>query len=69
MNEHHETAKHLVDFVSVATVLGTLTSMLPAIAALFSIIWSIIRIWETKTVQGWFGRTGANDAEKQQEAT
>jgi len=62
MTEHQETTKHLVDLVSVATVLGTLTSMLPAIAAAFSIIWSIIRIWETKTVQGWFGRKGGSDA-------
>ena len=63
MTEHHDTAKHLIDFVSVATVLGTLTSMLPAIAAIFSIIWSIIRIWETKTVQGWFGRKEVENAE------
>jgi len=62
MTEHQETTKHLVDLVSVATVLGTLTSMLPAIAAAFSIIWSIIRIWETDTVQGLFGRKGKNDA-------
>jgi hypothetical protein len=31
-------------------------NMLPAIAALFTIIWTGIRIYETKTVQGWINR-------------
>ena len=48
-----EPTKHLIDGVSVATVMGTLMSWLPAVAALFTIIWTAIRIYETKTVQGW----------------
>jgi hypothetical protein len=48
-----EHTKHLIDGISVATVMGTLMSWLPAIAALFTIIWTVIRIYETKTVQGW----------------
>ncbi len=48
-----EHTKHLIDGVSVATVMGTLMSWLPAVAALFTIIWTAIRIYETKTVQGW----------------
>jgi hypothetical protein len=48
-----EHTKHLLDGVSVATVMGTLMSWLPAIAALFTIIWTAIRIYETKTIQGW----------------
>ena len=48
-----EHTKHLIDGVSVATVMGTLMSWLPAIAALFTIIWTAIRIYETKTIQGW----------------
>lgn len=47
----HEHAKAVVDALSIATVIGTLAQILPAIAALFSIVWSLIRIWETKTVQ------------------
>ena len=50
VNEH---TKHVIDGVSVATVMGTLMSWLPAIAALFTIIWTAIRIYETKTIQGW----------------
>jgi hypothetical protein len=51
MLDQHETTKYAVDALSVITVLGTLMEALPAIAALFTIIWTGIRIWETKTVQ------------------
>jgi hypothetical protein len=51
MTEHHDTAKHVVDALSVVTVLGTLVDMLPSIAALFTIVWTAIRIYETDTVQ------------------
>jgi hypothetical protein len=45
------------------TVVGTLVEMLPSIAALFTIVWTLIRIWETKTVQNLLGRKGTKDAE------
>jgi hypothetical protein len=61
MTDHHETTKHIVDAVSLMTVAGTLIDMLPAIAALFSIVWSAIRIWETDTVKGWTGRKPADE--------
>lgn len=51
-----EVVKHWVDAASVATVVGALTNMLPAIAALFTIIWTGIRIYETHTVQKLLGR-------------
>jgi hypothetical protein len=54
-----EATKHLIDFASIATVLGTLADMLPAIAAIFTIVWTAIRIYETKTVQKWMGRSDA----------
>ena len=53
MSEHHDTVKHVVDALSVVTVLGTLIDMLPSIAALFTIVWTVIRIYETDTVQYW----------------
>jgi chromate transport protein ChrA len=46
-----ENAKHAVDAVSVVTVVGTLAEVLPAVAAMFTIIWTALRIWETETVQ------------------
>ena len=54
-----EASKHIIDFASVLTVLGTLADMLPAIAAIFTIVWTVIRIYETKTVQGWLGKNDA----------
>lgn len=49
-------AKNTLDALSVVTVVGTLMNMLPSIAAILTIVWTGIRIYETDTVQGWFGR-------------
>jgi len=57
MSDHHETAKHVIDALSIVTVVGTLVEMLPSIAAVFTIVWTGIRIWETETVQNMLGRT------------
>jgi hypothetical protein len=54
--EQSEASKHIVDAISIVTVLGTLVQILPAIAAAFSIVWTVIRIWETKTVQAFIKR-------------
>ena len=51
-----EGTKHAVDALSVMTVIGTLAQILPSIAALFTIVWTSFRIYETKTVQGWLGK-------------
>ncbi len=56
MTEHHDTAKHVADALSIVTVLGTLMQWLPEAAAAASLIWSVIRIYETQTVQGWLGK-------------
>jgi len=48
-----ENTKHAADALSIMTVVATLAEWLPAVAALASLIWSVIRIWETKTVQSW----------------
>ena len=48
--------KHIIDTASIATAVGTLMQLLPAIAALFTIIWTTIRIYETKTVQKLLGK-------------
>jgi hypothetical protein len=57
MSETHETAKNVVDALSIITVVGTLVEMLPSVAAIFTIVWTAIRIWETETVQNLLGRT------------
>jgi hypothetical protein len=52
----HETAKTTVDAISIVTVVGTLAEMLPAVAALFTIIWTALRIFETDTIQKLLGK-------------
>lgn len=52
----HETAKTAGDALSLVTVVGTLAEVLPAIAALLTIIWTIFRIYELDTIQRWLGK-------------
>lgn len=54
-----EASKHIIDVFSLVTVLGTLVDMLPSIAAIFTIVWTAIRIYETKTVKRWLGKDNA----------
>ena len=61
-NTLDENIKYVIDALSLVTVLGTLIDMLPSIGAIFTILWTAIRIYETKTVQGWLGK---KDAEQQ----
>jgi hypothetical protein len=63
MSDTHETAKNVVDALSIMTVVGTLVEMLPSVAAIFTIVWTAIRIWETETIQNLLGRKGKKDAE------
>ena len=51
-----ELAKQMLDTLSVITVIGSLLNLLPAIAALFTIIWTGVRIWETDTIRSITGR-------------
>jgi hypothetical protein len=55
---HIDTAAGLVAF-------GSIFNALPKIAALFTIIWLGVRIWESDTVRGLTGRTltGKRDAD------
>lgn len=55
MQHVSESTKHAIDTISVATVLASLTAWLPPLAALISIVWGLIRIYETRTVQAWLG--------------
>lgn len=58
MTDEHfsEGVKHIGDAVSAFIAVGALVNMLPSIAALMTIVWTAIRIYETKTVQRWLGR-------------
>lgn len=56
MNHISESTKAIGDAASVVTVVGTLSEMLPAVAAIFTIVWTGVRIYETKTVQKLLGK-------------
>lgn len=46
----------LLDALSVGAVIGWIFSLLPGFATLLTVIWMLIRIWETETVKGLTGR-------------
>lgn len=50
-HETQEVVKAGMDAVSVFTMIGALVEVLPAIAALVTIIWTGIRIYESDTVK------------------
>jgi len=57
-----ESTKTLVDGLSVVTVVGTMGELLPPMAALFTLVWTAIRIYETKTVQRLLGKDSPDDS-------
>lgn len=56
LSQADEAAKQVIDVVSIGTVIGTIAGILPAVAALFTILWTGIRIYETRTVQALFAK-------------
>lgn len=59
-----ETGKHIGDAVSIVTVVGTLAQVLPSIAAIFTIVWTSIRIYETDTIQSILGKKKVEDVKE-----
>ena len=59
-HETAEIAKSALDALSIVTAVATLVEMLPSIAAVFTIVWTGIRIWETDTVRKLTGRGKKN---------
>jgi hypothetical protein len=59
MDGHFETAKRVGDALSIGAVVGSVAGWLPPIAAFVTIIYTLVRLYETKTVQKWIGRGGA----------
>jgi len=55
MTMKDEAGKLAGDAASLFVVTGTLVNLLPSIAAVFTIVWTALRIYETKTVQRWLG--------------
>jgi chromate transport protein ChrA len=51
-------ARPFGDAVSLGVVVATIAEWLPSVAALLTVVWTAIRIYETKTVQRLIGRAG-----------
>lgn len=49
-------AKDAIDGIAVVGGVGSWLSIFPDIAAVFTIVWLSIRIWESATVKRWMGR-------------
>jgi hypothetical protein len=56
LQDFSESTKHLADASVIIVGIGALTDALPKIAALLTILWLAIRIWESDTVRGWTRR-------------
>lgn len=56
-HDHADELKTTADGLAIGITIGTVLGWLPHIAALLTIAWTAIRIWETDTVQRWLGRT------------
>ena len=52
----NDSTKQAGDLLSLGVVLATIADWRPSIAALLTIVWTAIRIWETQTVQRLTGR-------------
>ena len=58
-----DAVKHTVDAISLVTVVGTLMQWLPAAAAFASLVWTCIRIYETRTIQKLLRKDKQNDSQ------
>ncbi len=61
------TDKTIIDVLSVGTGIGAFMSWLPELAAILTIIWTILRIYETDTVQRLLGKEIKNEQETNSE--
>lgn len=60
-HEQVETVKHIADGAAIIVAGASLVGLLPAVAALLTIIWTSIRIYETDTAKrfiSWINRKG-----------
>jgi hypothetical protein len=53
MNDEMKTG---LDLAAVAGGIGSWFALIPDVAAILSIIWLVLRIWETETVKRWTRR-------------
>lgn len=54
--QHDDAAKYVADGAAASVAAATVIGWLPAIAAVLTIIWTLIRIYESDTVQKLLGK-------------
>lgn len=52
----NDSVKHVADGASIGTLLATFAGWLPEMAAFVSLVWGLIRVYETDTVQKLLGK-------------
>lgn len=50
--------KHALDLASFVALLGWFVKVLPAVATILTIVWTLIRIWQEPVVQRLVSRRG-----------
>ena len=56
MSVETESIKPIIDAVAVTTTASALVGWLPPIVAILTLVWTVIRIYETETVQRFVQR-------------
>lgn len=59
--DQHDGIRQTADIASIGIAVGALVGWLPALAAALTVIWTGIRIFETKTVQRLLGRSNGEE--------
>ena len=60
INSLPETTKSVIDLGSISLALMAILEAVPHLAAIASLAWALIRLYETKTVQGWLRKNNRN---------
>jgi hypothetical protein len=58
---YDDATKHAIDYLAAGIAVASIAELLPAVASVFTIIWLGLRIFESRTVQGWLGRKPPKD--------
>lgn len=51
-----EESKFVIDLANIGAVVALLNNAIPALAGIATIVWTLLRIYETDTVQRWLGK-------------
>jgi hypothetical protein len=62
MKDNQDFIKHVIDAISAVFAVGSLMQWIPVTASIFTIVWYMIRIWESKTIQNFVAKWKASNA-------